>query len=274
MPARTPLIDDLSLYRKECRYSLSGRTIKGVWIMKRLYICVLFLCAFAGSVFADSKWTLYKTDYETGTMQEMIYALAIEDNTIWVGTAGGVVKWNRKTGAFFRYTAKDGLVNDYISAIAIDHNGVKWFGHYCDNTPPVAITSYNNVAWKHYTKETVPEFAQTDSVYNDRWKASIDDILVDPTNTVLISSSGYYLGPTTTSELFIFDQNGWKIKHIGGGSSFKMVLDTASPDTVWYGADPGAGYMVKPDYIPKKDIRYSSVLVQREMDFLVTKISC
>jgi len=58
-----------------------------------------------------------------------------------------VVRWNRTDGAFKRFTTDDGLLSNLIGPISIDHQGVKWFGHYRGNGGPQGITSYDNKKW-------------------------------------------------------------------------------------------------------------------------------
>jgi len=56
--------------------------------------------------------------------------VAVDERTeeAWVGTHGGVVKWNPQTGTYTKYTAPDGLADNVVYAIAIDTEGNKWFG--------------------------------------------------------------------------------------------------------------------------------------------------
>jgi ligand-binding sensor domain-containing protein len=53
--------------------------------------------------------------------------LAIEGNTLWAATEGGVVRWDRTAGTYVKYTTADGLANNSVLAVAVDGIGHKWF---------------------------------------------------------------------------------------------------------------------------------------------------
>ena len=84
-------------------------------------------------------------NFETGS-QNYVRALAAEEEYLWVGTSGGVLQVNRKTGDLIRsYTRQDGLRNEYVFAIGIDPQGVKWFG-----TNAGGMTRFDGKEWKTY----------------------------------------------------------------------------------------------------------------------------
>ena len=86
----------------------------------------------------------------------MIYAL-FEDKTgqIWIGTADGLVIYSPISKAIKQLTRKDGLSDDYISAITSDANGSIWASHKEGiskvNPDNLQITNYgvkaNNNSW-------------------------------------------------------------------------------------------------------------------------------
>jgi len=219
--------------------------------MKTLFFCILMACGISLSVYAEGKWTIYTTGSTQEFDPESVYALAIEGDYIWCGTYWGVVKWNRKNGSFTRYTTEDGLLRDSIWAVAIDRKGVKWFGHFGVS----GISSFDNVHWTRYTKETVPEMAayETSTTYN--WGFRVNDIVVDPENTVYFSATStltrqtghasYYM-----NNLLVLDNGTWTILPVEyNGESISLLVDPAYPDTVWYCKEAyGSGYFVKPAY--------------------------
>ena len=56
-----------------------------------------------------------------------IHTVAIDPKgTLWVGTDGGVSKFDGKN--WKTYTTRDGLLNNNVFSIAFDREGHKWFG--------------------------------------------------------------------------------------------------------------------------------------------------
>lgn len=56
------------------------------------------------------------------------YALADDGPALWIGTTGGVVRWDKQTETYRRYTAVEGLPHTAVLAIAVDAAGNRWFG--------------------------------------------------------------------------------------------------------------------------------------------------
>jgi hypothetical protein len=58
-----------------------------------------------------------------------VYAIAIENSTtMWIGTAGGLCKFDGTTNWTTYSTANSSLPYDYVNTIAIDAAGDKWIG--------------------------------------------------------------------------------------------------------------------------------------------------
>ena len=227
--------------------------------MKRLWV-LLFLCGFSGIALSEGNWKLYST----GSDNVGISSVAVDGDYIWAGVSGtGVVRLNRKDDTYIIYTEKDGLLNNFVNTIAVDNNKVKWFGHLYYQGGK-GITSYDNLKWTQFTTSTVPVMAEYDSLHNYHWRVAIDDIVVNPDNTILFSANGQYSradggGVQGISNLLIYKNNTWTIKTIPGNSGFPFYLavDTAYPDTVWYLINgPGMGFFVKPNYDPTTDKRF------------------
>ena len=73
--------------------------------------------------------TLYVNDKDNKSSLSNNYVRTIiEDkyNNLWIGTSYGLNKFNRNTGIFQKYTAKDGLANDTVYGILIDNNNNLW----------------------------------------------------------------------------------------------------------------------------------------------------
>jgi ligand-binding sensor domain-containing protein len=65
-------------------------------------------------------------------------------NSLWVGTSSGVHEVNLKDGSVQQtFTRTEGLANEYVFAIGIDHKGNKWFG-----TNSGGVSRYKDGEWK------------------------------------------------------------------------------------------------------------------------------
>ncbi len=77
-----------------------------------------------------------------------VRSLALESakNSLWVGTSVGVLNINLSSKNVQQtFTRKDGLANEYVFAIGIDHEGYKWFG-----TNGGGASRYKDGEWKTY----------------------------------------------------------------------------------------------------------------------------
>ena len=80
----------------------------------------------------SGSWTQYVRDPNAGNRMKSIGDMGVrslcEDRrgTLWVGTDGGLFRFDRETGSFTPFTVKDGLKNDYVDAILEDAHGLLW----------------------------------------------------------------------------------------------------------------------------------------------------
>jgi ligand-binding sensor domain-containing protein len=63
------------------------------------------------------------------TLEFWTNALVVRDSTLWVGTAGGLIRWNLSEDTTIKYTPADGLVGMQIYDLALDGQGNIWVGH-------------------------------------------------------------------------------------------------------------------------------------------------
>ena len=56
------------------------------------------------------------------------YTLADDGTFIWIGGAGGIVRWDKQQRSYHRYSAVDGLPHTAVFAVAVDGSGNRWFG--------------------------------------------------------------------------------------------------------------------------------------------------
>lgn len=80
------------------------------------------------SRFDGVRFTTFDDRNKTQLRENEVWALAEDrDGSVWIGTYGGGVSQLRQ-GKFTIYTAKNGLVNDYVSTLCRDHEGAIWIG--------------------------------------------------------------------------------------------------------------------------------------------------
>ena len=56
------------------------------------------------------------------------YALADDGAAIWIGATGGIVRFDKATNTYERYTTLDGLPHTKVLAVTVDGLGNRWFG--------------------------------------------------------------------------------------------------------------------------------------------------
>src|SRR4029079_9799773 len=77
-----------------------------------------------------------------------VRALKLEEkrNVMWVGTSSGVHEVDLKSlKPVNTFTRKEGLANEYVFSVGVDHAGNKWFG-----TNAGGVSRYNNGQWKTF----------------------------------------------------------------------------------------------------------------------------
>ena len=99
---------------------------------------VLIILLYCMQAYPD-KWTNF-------TNTTYCKDIVLEGNLAWIATEGGVVAFNTATNSGVSYTTANGLVNNYVSAIAIDNQGNKWFG------TAGGVSKFDGATWTSYTK--------------------------------------------------------------------------------------------------------------------------
>jgi ligand-binding sensor domain-containing protein len=179
-------------------------------MMRMVFIICVFLLAFCPvTLQAETQISHYLEN-------EIVNGIAIENNYIWCATDNGVVKFDKTTGNPIRYTTENGLNTNKILCVAIDHNGVKWFGTYRKG-----VSWFDGLNWNSH------------QTFN--W-AKVPDILsiaIDSKNTK------WFLGP----ESWMTSYNGeeW-IDTPGGG--FDITID--SLDRIWIASGNPIVYLFDP----------------------------
>lgn len=84
------------------------------------------------------EWTNY-------TNPMYVYCIVKENNYLWWGASGGLVKWNLSDNTYRVYTKADGLASNEVRFIAIDKIGNKWIATY-DN----GVSKFDGTNWVTY----------------------------------------------------------------------------------------------------------------------------
>lgn len=88
------------------------------------------------SRFSPKKGT-WRTSFPPGTFPlGIIYDLAANDSTVWIGTDQGVLKYDGPRDAWRRFTTDDGLVDDTVYALLLDGDYI-WLG------TPAGVTRFH-----------------------------------------------------------------------------------------------------------------------------------
>lgn len=104
-------------------------------------LIILFLLKF-NLIFPANSGEIWK-HYQ---YQDIFYCLAFEGNSIWSGSPIGIVRWNKDSGGYEKFTSADGLANGKVISISVDSKGQKWFG-----TDGFGVSQFDGVSWKTYT---------------------------------------------------------------------------------------------------------------------------
>ncbi|MBN2698311.1 MAG: hypothetical protein JXR52_05750 [Bacteroidales bacterium] len=85
--------------------------------------------------------------WETYTNKNKVNALAVQDNYLWIGTSGGLVKYDMVSQTVDSYDNLDGLSDNDIKDIDIDIHGNIWMG------TGYGISMFNGSDWSRYYQD-------------------------------------------------------------------------------------------------------------------------
>jgi len=117
-------------------------------------ILTLVLAFFACTLFAQN-WTTF-------TNHKDVKDIVKVGNTLWVGTSGGLLKWDLESETHEKYTTSDGLISNQISQVAIDDLGNAW------------ITTTRGISVLHTNGEITNYTTADGLLYNDISSVVID----------------------------------------------------------------------------------------------------
>ncbi|MCE5252080.1 T9SS type A sorting domain-containing protein [bacterium] len=208
-------------------------------------VIILTLC-FSLS-FAEDTWTTYRTN-----IVDTITALAVENNTIWIGTPNGLAAYDKTTGTSVAYTTDDGLIDNRINAIAIEPDGVVWIAteRGISKFDGVSFTSFDNLELRamkilgaavdlknnkwFISSDTVIEYDnETWTVYNIENGlpvSSLTTIAVDRKNTVWIG--------TNKKGIVSFNETEWSLNDEYRENIVSIAI--GDNNTKWFGEYHGS----------------------------------
>ena len=86
--------------------------------------------------------------------------LEFDGNSVWVGSGGGVVRWDKTTHDYRMFLPSDGLISYASDSIVKDRSGALWIGGYA------GITKYDGRDWTTYTPSEIG--------FSSVWRSAID----------------------------------------------------------------------------------------------------
>ena len=120
------------------RYKIIYRKVHFALIS--LLLSLLF--SLNGSSQHNNEWLCYTTG-------SSVYTLEIENNYIWAGTCGGLVRIDAQTDETISFNSSNsGLSDNYINAITIDKSGYKWLA------TNDGLVKYDGKNWTTYNDDT------------------------------------------------------------------------------------------------------------------------
>ena len=135
---------------------------------------------------------------------DMVMALAVDRDTVWVGTKNGVYAVDGKTGTVIKKLETDPPL-DYVKALLVDHAGELYIGHFN------GLTVFDANGYRTYTKKDGLPDNRVNALLEDRdgrlwvgtwggigilengkWRTltSADGLITDMVNVMLQDSSG------------------------------------------------------------------------------------
>ena len=83
------------------------------------------------------------------TRLDPVKAIAMDEDTLWMGTSRGLIRFNTRSGEYQTYTPEDtggGFVSRGIYMIAVDPAGNKWIGTYGGG-----LSRFDGQEWRHFS---------------------------------------------------------------------------------------------------------------------------
>lgn len=115
-----------------------GRSLRRISVLSAIILCLAMPLPIRAQV--DSPWTSWR-------IGALVRALAVQGDSIWIGTANGLLKFHIPTEQHRVYTTKDGLLSNVILGMTIGPDRDVWIGTYGGG-----LTRFNGTdRWTTYT---------------------------------------------------------------------------------------------------------------------------
>ncbi len=194
----------------------------------------------------------------------VVRAITIDKSgEVWLGTNGGVTRFDPRSARSRTYTQKDGLADDHVSAIAVEKEGTLWFG-----SPEKGVSRFDTKSdtWKVYTEkdglagDNVAGIATDDEhalwFATDKGVSRFDPgsrswktytkksgLVDDPVTAVAVDSEGaLWFGTGRGASRFDPRSDSWRTytKRDGLAGDSIATIATERGGALWFGTERGA----------------------------------
>ncbi len=171
--------------------------------MKKIKIFVSISFLMYLNMFSQESWTSF-------TNSGYLKTIVREDNYIWTGGSGGLLKWDLATSKYIKYTMADGMANNDVTAVVIDSKQNKWIGLHAN-----WISKFDGSIWETISCP-VPTGAMAIDQFDNIW---------------IISNSG------------IYKYNGakWTTYYFSRNLGRHQIITVDLSNVVWAGTEYGVG---------------------------------
>ncbi|MDH4262861.1 MAG: hypothetical protein OEV78_07455 [Spirochaetia bacterium] len=186
-----------------------------------------FIIFFIGQIRADDMlqyWDITLASRFIKDIQE-------SKNYIWIGTAKGLVRYDKRSKKTQNYTVSDGLPDDFVSGIAVDVNE--------DN---IWVATLGGLAQLDINKNKVFTFTKKNSKISD-----------NRVNVIYLFKNSLFIGTSFGVDVFNISTNQWKAYTAIEGLAGANIQDISSDGSnVWVAGADGISY-----YDQNEDMWYS-----------------
>ena len=184
--------------------------------------------------------------------------ICIQEDFIWGATEGGVVCWDTRDMSSVRFTRQNGLVNDWVVAIAVDPDGTVWAG------TPTGLSQYKESKWTTCTEADGFSASQVltldvgpdGSLWVGTWAYGVyrfhngtwtnyttkDGLVSDNIMSIAVDSHGVvWMGAYDGGWVSRFDGISWKTFTVGQIGEYDQThaIAIGPDDVVWVGTGTG-----------------------------------
>ncbi len=203
----------------------------------------------ANALFFFLVTAVYPVEFVNYTNKNYVQDIAIHEDTVWIGSDGGVVKRLVDGTLLAEYSTKDGLLDNNVGLVYIDRSGNKWFG------TGDGVSKFDGTDWTAYTtSSTGISIGGVGSIAEDKqgtlWFGTSHDIYKMESGemkkmnvtesaimTICIDSVGTLWFGTFHSGVYSFDGTTWKQYYPTSNEIFVDCIMSSAVDkdsSVWF----------------------------------------